>query len=107
MPRALGPSGRRTPAHPVTVAELTRAMLEALGAPPLFGVEPATGSLEMRSLAVDAARAQGELGWRNRLPSAAAIGWTASWHSRVRRGDSPRAVTLDQIDAYCAVEISQ
>jgi CDP-glucose 4,6-dehydratase len=105
VPRALnfGPD----PAHPVTVAELTRAMLEALGAPPVFDLEPTSGSLEMRSLAVDAARAQAELGWRNRLPSAAAIRWTADWHRRVRLGDSPRAVTLDQIDAYCAIEIAQ
>jgi len=104
-PRALnfGPD----PAHPVTVGELTRAMLEALGAPPLFDVEPAPGGLEMRSLAVDAARAQAELGWRNRLPSAEAIRWTADWHRRVRLGESPRAVTLDQIAAYCAIETTQ
>jgi CDP-glucose 4,6-dehydratase len=102
VPRALnfGPD----PAHPVTVAELTRAMLEALGAPPEFDVEAAHGSGEMRTLAIDAARAKAELGWRNRLPSAAAIGWTADWHRRVRMGENPRAVTLDQIAAYCAIE---
>lgn len=102
VPRALnfGPD----PANPVTVAQLTRAMLDALGAPPEFDVEPHEGSVEMRSLAVDARLAQSELGWRNRLPSAEAIAWTADWHRRVRLGQTPRAVTLAQIEAYCALD---
>jgi CDP-glucose 4,6-dehydratase len=90
-------------ANPVTVAQLTRAMLEALGAPPEFETAPLKGSIEMRSLSVDARRAQSELGWRNRLPSAAAIAWTADWHRRVRLGEDPRAVTLAQIESYCAL----
>jgi CDP-glucose 4,6-dehydratase len=104
IPRALnfGPD----PANPVTVAELTRAVLEALGAPVEFDVEPVGGSIEMRSLAVDARRAQSELGWRNRLASADAIAWTADWHRRVRLGAAPRAVTLAQIEAYCVLEPS-
>ena len=101
IPRALnfGPD----PASPVTVAELTRAMLEALGAPPEFDTEPLKGSVEMRSLVIDSRRAQSELGWRNRLPSAAAVRWTADWHRRVRLGEDPRAVTLAQIEAYGAL----
>jgi CDP-glucose 4,6-dehydratase len=90
--------------HPVTVAALTCAMLEALGAAPEFDVEANPASIEMQSLSVDASRAQAALGWRNRLSSAAAIGWTADWHRRVRLGDNPRAVTLDQIAAYGAIE---
>jgi len=92
------------PANPVTVAQLTRAMLEALGEPPDFDVEAGAGSIEMMKLAVDPRRAQQTLGWRNRLPSAEAIGWTADWHRRVRLGEAPRAVTLAQIDAYCALD---
>ena len=42
------------PAIRSRVAELTRAMLEALGAPPEFDVAPIPDALEMRSLAVDA-----------------------------------------------------
>ena len=30
----------------------------------------------------------------------AAIRWTADWHRRVRLGESPRAVTYSQIEAY-------
>jgi CDP-glucose 4,6-dehydratase len=102
VPRALnfGPDS----ADPVTVAELTRAMLEALGAKPEFDVDPNPSAVEMKSLAVDASRARATLGWRNRLTSAAAIRWTAEWRRRVRLGESPRAVTLDQIDAYGAIE---
>jgi CDP-glucose 4,6-dehydratase len=101
VPRALnfGPD----PADPVTVAELTRAMLEALGAKPEFDVDPDPGAVEMKTLAVDAARARATLGWRNRLSSAAAVRWTAEWHRRVRLGERARAVTLDQIDAYGAL----
>ena len=63
VPRALnfGPD----PADPVTVAELTRAMLEALGATPEFDVDPNPGAVEMKTLAVDASRARATLGWRN------------------------------------------
>jgi len=101
VPRALnfGPD----PGDPVTVAELTRAMLEALGAKPEFDVDPSPGPQEMKSLAVDASRARAALGWRNRLSSAASVQWTADWRRRVRLGESARAVTLDQIDAYGAL----
>jgi CDP-glucose 4,6-dehydratase len=101
IPRALnfGPD----PADPVTVAELTRAMLEALGAPPEFDTGALAGSVEMRNLSIDSRRAQRELGWRNRLSSAAAVRWTADWHRRVRLGEDARAVTLAQIEAYGAL----
>jgi CDP-glucose 4,6-dehydratase len=104
VPRALnfGPD----PADPVTVADLTRAMLEALGAKPEFDVDPNPGPREMKTLAVDASLARATLGWRNRLSSTAAVGWTADWSRRVRLGESARAVTLDQIDAYAAIEAS-
>jgi CDP-glucose 4,6-dehydratase len=102
IPRALnfGPDA----AASVTVAELTRAMLEALGAPSEFDVGARQDSPEMRSLSIDARRARRELGWRNRLPGAAAVRWTADWHRRVRLGEDPRAVTLAQIEAYCALD---
>ena len=91
------------PTNPVTVESLTRTMLEALGAPADYDVEPGDESIEMNSLAVDARRAQAELGWRNRLASADAIAWTADWHRRVRLGEPARSVTLAQIEAYCTL----
>jgi CDP-glucose 4,6-dehydratase len=78
-------------------------MLEALGVKPEFDVAPDSGCVEMKSLAVDASRAKAILGWRNRLTSAAAVRWTADWHRRHRLGENPRAITLDQIEAYGAL----
>ena len=57
----------------------------------------------MKSLAVDASRARATLGWRNRLVERRVVGWTADWHGRVRLGETARAVSLDQIDAYGAL----
>jgi CDP-glucose 4,6-dehydratase len=91
------------PSDCVSVAALTRTMLEALGAAPEFDVAPAAGPREMRTLAIDARRAGRELGWRNRLPGEHAIRWTADWHRRARLGEDPRVVTLSQIDAYASL----
>jgi CDP-glucose 4,6-dehydratase len=91
------------PTDPINVADLTRAMLEALGVKPEFDVAPDSGCVEMKSLAVDASRAKAILGWRNRLSSAAAVRWTADWHRRHRLGENPRSITLDQIEAYGAL----
>ena len=105
LPEALnfGPE----PTHPITVGELTNAMLEALGVAPEFTHEPAPGSVEMHDLAVDADLARRLLGWRDALPGRAAIGWTAEWHRRVHAGEDARAVTLDQIDRYAALVDAQ
>lgn len=87
-------------ANPVTVGELTTEMLRALGESTDFRHAPDSGSVEMRTLAVDAALARERLGWRDALSGRMAIGWTADWHRRVRNGEDPRRVTLDQIAAY-------
>ena len=92
------------PGPAVTVAELTKAMLAALGARPEFDVETLPAAQEMKTLSVNSSLARATLGWRSRLSSAAAVGWTAEWHSRVRLGETARAVSLDQIDAYGALE---
>jgi CDP-glucose 4,6-dehydratase len=98
LPNALnfGPE----PTQPITVGELTKAMLVALGAKPEFVHEPVEGSIEMHALAVDATLAREKLGWRDVLPGRDAIEWTAEWHRRTRQGENARAVTLDQIDRY-------
>ena len=92
----LGPE----PTTPITVGELARAMLTALGTLPDFIHEPDSGSVEMRALALDSSLARVTLGWCDALPGQVAIDWTAEWHRRVRDGADPRAVTLSQIDAY-------
>ena len=92
------------PGPATTVAELTKTLLAALGARPEFDVETHPAAQEMKTLSVDSSLARATLGWRSRLSSAAAVRWTADWHSRVRLGETARAVSLDQIDGYGALE---
>ncbi|WP_204807625.1 CDP-glucose 4,6-dehydratase [Mycobacterium riyadhense] len=55
---------------------------------------------EANLLALDAAKAQRELGWRNRLGFRDALSWTIDWERRVRGGADPLAVTRQQIAAF-------
>ncbi|WP_006247523.1 CDP-glucose 4,6-dehydratase [Mycolicibacterium tusciae] len=51
-------------------------------------------------LALDASKAQRELGWRNRLGFRDAVGWTIEWERRVYKGSDALAVTREQIAAF-------
>lgn len=51
-------------------------------------------------LALDATKAQLDLGWQNRLSFRDAVAWTVEWHQRVRDGESAREVTTDQISRF-------
>ena len=53
-------------------------------------------------LALDAAKAERELGWRNRLGFTDAVGWTLDWTCAVQSGQSPLAASLGQIAAFSA-----
>lgn len=55
---------------------------------------------EAHLLALDAAKAQTNLDWHNRLDFAHAVEWTVEWQKAVEAGESPRAVTLRQIEAF-------
>jgi CDP-glucose 4,6-dehydratase len=55
---------------------------------------------EANLLALDAAKAQRELGWRNRLGFRDALAWTIAWERRVHAGEDPLAVTREQIAAF-------
>ena len=92
----LGPE----PSSPVTVGELTTALLQALGVAADFVHEPVANSIEMRTLTLNSDLARKTLGWRDLLPGRAAIDWTAQWYGAVAKGADPRATTLSQIDAY-------
>ena len=84
---------------PISVGELARIVAEALGGRG-FEHRPVAGSVEMKTLAVDAALARETLGWTDRLPGRRAIDWTAHWYQRVAGGAAPLATTLEQIEAY-------
>ena len=51
-------------------------------------------------LALDARRAQVELGWRNRLDLDTALDWTVSWERARRKGIAAREVTARQITDF-------
>lgn len=87
------------PTTPITVGELSEAMLKALGRDPSYEHQP-MDSREMNVLAVDSSRARALLGWRDRLPGRLAIDWTANWYRDAVAGRSPLATTLAQIDAF-------
>jgi CDP-glucose 4,6-dehydratase len=55
---------------------------------------------EANQLALDASKAQRELGWRNRLGFRDALAWTIDWERRVHAGADPLTVTREQIAAF-------
>lgn len=58
---------------------------------------------EAALLALDASKAEGALGWRNKLPVSAAVGWTVGWAVQVNAGEDPRAVCVEQIRDFTAL----
>ncbi|CAM4077483.1 CDP-glucose 4,6-dehydratase [Mycobacterium basiliense] len=59
---------------------------------------------EAHLLALDAGKAEAELGWRNRLGFRDAVAWTIGWERRVYDGADPLAITRDQIAAFEGLE---
>ncbi|EHB49714.1 CDP-glucose 4,6-dehydratase [Mycolicibacterium rhodesiae JS60] len=59
---------------------------------------------EANLLALDSAKAQRELGWRNRLGFRNALAWTVDWERRVHGGDDPLTVTREQIAEFESFE---
>ena len=55
---------------------------------------------EANLLALNTSKAQGELGWHNRLGFHEALAWTVDWERRVGAGADPIAVTHEQIAAF-------
>jgi len=62
--------------------------------------QPGEHPHEANLLALDATKAQTELGWRNRLGFRDAVSWTIEWERRVHDGADPLSVTREQIAAF-------
>lgn len=58
---------------------------------------------EAHVLALDAAKAEEQLGWRGRLLYPQSLEWTVRWHQRVAAGEDPAAVTASQIAEFDAL----
>ncbi len=87
-------------ASPLTVAEVAVAMNTALGIETPWNRDRRAGPVEMHALSVDPSAAETTLRWRNRLPPAEAIQWTAEWYSHWRAGGDMCQFTDDQIERF-------
>lgn len=58
---------------------------------------------EANFLALDAAKARAELGWRPRLPLNDGLDWTHEWYTAQAAGENARTLTLAQIERYMAL----
>ena len=101
-PRSLN-IGPLTTAH-LTVREVADIMLSKL-APggPGWMLDDGPRAKEMQHLSLDATRAQAILGFRDRLPGARALDWTAAWYQAMDEGRDLRHFTQDQISAFAAL----
>jgi CDP-glucose 4,6-dehydratase len=97
-PRALN-FGPRPGGREVTVGELASMGVEALGGQPWRHV-PDPGSIEARSLAVDASLAKRALGFESRLDAREAVQQTMSWYRRQAAGEDALALCVEQIEGY-------
>jgi CDP-glucose 4,6-dehydratase len=97
-PRAMN-FGPRPGGREVTVGELATLGVEALGAQP-WRHEPEPGSLEARSLAIDAGLAKRVLGFESRLDAPQAVSWTMDWYRRQANGEDALALCRAQIADY-------
>ena len=55
---------------------------------------------EANLLALDAAKAEAELDWHNRLSFRDSVSWTVDWARDTANGVDPREKTLEQIAAF-------
>ena len=62
--------------------------------------QPGEHPHEAGLLALDAGKAQRDLGWRDRLPFWDAVAWTVDWYRRIENGADPLAVTTEQIAMF-------
>jgi CDP-glucose 4,6-dehydratase len=55
---------------------------------------------EARELALDAGKAQSELGWKPKLGLRQSLEWAVDWQKALTRGEDPRVLTERQITRF-------
>lgn len=88
----------------VEVGQVAALAAELWGGGAHWERQPGEHPHEANLLALDATRAQTELGWRNRLGFRDAVAWTIDWERRVHGGADPFAVTTEQIAAFDSLD---
>ncbi|MEE6179613.1 CDP-glucose 4,6-dehydratase [Mycobacterium sp. 050134] len=84
----------------VEVGEVATQAAELWGGGAHWELDQGEHPHEANLLALDAAKAERELGWRNRLGFHEALSWTVDWERRVHAGADPLSVTREQIDMF-------
>ncbi|HYG27097.1 MAG TPA: CDP-glucose 4,6-dehydratase [Caulobacteraceae bacterium] len=85
------------------VADVTRQLIDALGAGALDYDANDANPHEAQLLRLDCSKARARLGWRPRLSLERAIAMTAEWYKRVDAGEDAAAVTAEQIAEFEAL----
>jgi CDP-glucose 4,6-dehydratase len=88
----------------VEVGEVATLAAELWGGGAHWELDRGDHPHEASLLALDATKAQRELGWRNRLGFHDALVWTIDWERRVYAGADALTVTREQIDALESLE---
>ncbi|PKQ31414.1 MAG: CDP-glucose 4,6-dehydratase [Actinobacteria bacterium HGW-Actinobacteria-2] len=88
------------PASFVEVGAVAELVAQLWGTSAGVVIDPAPELHEAGLLALDAGKAQRELGWRDHLTFTDAMRWTVDWAKRVGAGEDPRQVCSDQIAGF-------
>lgn len=97
-PRAVN-FGPRPGGPQVSVGELATLGVQALGGQS-WRHEPDPGSLEARTLAIDATLAREVLGFESRIDAPEAVALTMDWYRRQADGEEALSLCLEQIEGY-------
>ena len=84
----------------VDVGTIASLVGEMWGSTEEWTQDPGTHPHEANLLALDATKAETELGWNNRLRFRDSVGWTIDWARATGAGSDPRQITIDQIAAF-------
>jgi len=84
----------------VTVGEVTNLAAQRWGSNHEWVAAQDAEFHEASLLALDAAKSEGALGWRNRLDFRQAVEWTVDWYRSVQEGVAPRDATMSQVSGF-------
>jgi CDP-glucose 4,6-dehydratase len=84
----------------ITVARVAEIVAHGLGGSTAWIPAHAPQPPEMKNLALDANKAMRTIGWRPRLDTREALGWTVDWYRRFKAGEQARDLVTEQIARY-------